>query len=71
MPVTYGFFNSVEGDRRYDADQMSNYFKGLISNGVYEGVGSALQVLAGTGMSVNVQTGRAIIDCKWINLDAV
>lgn len=69
--VTYGFFNSVNGDRRYTADQMSNYFKGLISDGVYEGVGSALVVTAGDGMTVNVGTGRAIIDCKWINLDGV
>lgn len=67
--VTYGFFNSVDGDRRYTADQMSTYFKGLISDGVYEGVGSALVVTAGDGMTVNVGTGRAIIDCKWINLD--
>lgn len=69
--VTYGFFNSVDGDRRYSADQMSNYFKGLISDGVYEGVGSALVVTAGDGMTVNVGTGRAIIDCKWVNLDGV
>ena len=69
--VTYGFFNSVDGDRKYSADQMSNYFKGLISDGVYEGLGSALVVTAGDGMTVNVGTGRAIIDCKWINLDGV
>lgn len=69
--VTYGFFNSVDGDRRYTADQMSSYFKGLISDGVYEGLGSAMVVTAGDGMTVNVGTGRAIIDCKWINLDGV
>ena len=69
--VTYGFFNSVDGDRRYTADQMSNYFKGLISDGVYEGLGSAMVVTAGDSMTVNVGTGRAIIDCKWINLDGV
>ena len=71
MSVTYGFFNSIDGDRTYNADQMSTYFKGLISDGVYENVGGALQVLAGSGMAVNVQTGRAIIDCKWLNSDAV
>ena len=51
--VTYGFFNSVDGDRRYTADQMSNYFKGLISDGVYEGLGSALVVTAGDGQCGN------------------
>lgn len=71
MAVTYGYFNSVSGDRTYNADQMSEYFDGLVSNGVYESVGGALQVLAGTGLSVNVQTGRAIVNCKWIKNDAV
>lgn len=71
MAVTYGFFNSVDGDRTYNADQMSEYFKGLISQGVYESVGGALQVLADTGMTVKVQTGRAIVDYKWLECDAV
>ena len=72
MAITYGFFNSVNGDRRYDADQMSEYFNGLVSDGVYEDVGNALQVLAtGTDMTVNVQTGRGIIDCKWIKNDTI
>ena len=71
MAVTYGFFNSIDDDRLYNADQMSEYFKGLISNGVYENIGGALQVLADTGMDVNVQTGRAVIDCKWLESDAV
>lgn len=70
MAVTYGFFNSVDGDRRYNADQMSEYFKGLISDGVYESVGGALQALAGSGMQVIVQTGRAVIGCKWIDVSA-
>lgn len=71
MAVTYGFFNSVNGDRTYDADQMSEYFDGLVSNGVYEGVGGALQVLAGTGMTVEVQSGRGLINCKWLNNNSV
>ena len=70
MAVTYGFFNSVDGDRTYNADQMSEYFEGLISDGVYESVGGALQVLAGSGMQVIVQTGRAVIGCKWIDVSA-
>ena len=71
MAVTYGFFNSIDQDRVYNADQMSEYFDGLVSNGVYESVGGALQVTAGSGMSVNVASGRAIINCKWLNNDAV
>ena len=71
MAVTYGFFNSLDSDRLYNADQMSNYFKGLITNGVYETVDDAMIVLATTGMKVTVGKGRAIIDCKWINIDAL
>lgn len=71
MAITYGYFNSINGDRVYSADQMSEYFDGLVSNGVYESVGGALQVMASTGMSVNVQTGRAIINSKWLKNDAV
>ncbi|MBO5840464.1 MAG: hypothetical protein J6Q86_03425 [Methanobrevibacter sp.] len=71
MAVTFGFFNSLNSDRLYNADQMSNYFKGLITNGVYESVDDALIVKATTGMTISVGTGRAIIDCKWINVDAI
>lgn len=72
MAITYGFFNSLNGDRTYDADQMSEYFDGLVSDGVYESVGGGLQVLAvSEGMAVNVSTGRALINCKWLNNSAV
>lgn len=72
MSVTYGFFNSVQGDRTYDADQMSEYFNGLVSDGVYENVGGALQVKAvSSGMAVQVLTGRGIINCKWLKNDSV
>lgn len=71
MAITYGYFNSVNGDRTYNADQMSEYFDGLVSNGVYESVGGALQVTAGSGMTVNVASGRGIINCKWLKNDAV
>ena len=72
MSITYGFFNSVQGDRTYDADQMSEYFNGLVSDGVYENVGGALQVTAiSSGMAVQVLTGRGIINCKWLKNDSV
>lgn len=70
MAVTYGFFNSLNGDRTYNADQMSEYFKGLISDGVFENVGGAMQVLADSGMNVNVSSGRMVIDCKWLDNDS-
>lgn len=73
MAVTYGFFNSVDGDRVYNADQMSTYFKGLVGQGVYANTGGAMQVRASTGMEVQVLTGRAVIGetLKWLENDAV
>lgn len=71
MAITYGFFNAIKQsdgtyDRVYNADQMSTYFEGLVSDGVYESVDDGMQVLAGTGMQVQVGAGRAIIDSKWL-----
>ena len=71
MAITYGFFNSLNHDRAYNAAQITEYFDGLVSDGVYESVGGAMQVQAATGMNVDIQTGRAIIDCRWIRNDAV
>lgn len=71
MAITSGFFNSMSGDRKYNASQMSEYFEGMISNGVFAKVGYALQVRAGNGMKVTVQSGRAFINSKWMKNDAV
>ena len=69
--LTYGFFNSLNGDRVYNADQMSSMFEGLISDGVFESVGNKLQVTAGSGMNVNVGTGRAFLENRWCRNDAI
>jgi hypothetical protein len=72
MAITYGYFNSVNGDRKYNAETMSEYFDGIVSDGVYETVGDKLQVVAsGTDMSISIKTGRALIDCHWLKNDSV
>ena len=75
MAITYGFFNAIKQtdgtyDRTYNADQMSGYFEGLVSDGVYENVGDAMQVIASGGMQVQVKSGRMLIDSKWLKNDA-
>lgn len=71
MAITYGFFNSVSDDRLYNAETFNTYFEGLISqSGVYENVGGKLAVSAGTGLSVNVASGKAIVNTHWIKLSA-
>lgn len=69
--LTSGFFNSVDGDRKYNADQMSDMFEGLIGGGVFETVGGKFKVSANTGMTVSVATGRAVVDTKWVKSDAI
>lgn len=70
MALTYGFFNSVNSDRVYNADQIGDMFEGLISGGVYESVGDAFKVEPSSGLDVSVGTGRAIVGDKWAKLDA-
>ena len=71
MALTYGFFNSINADRRYNADQMSAYFKGLISRGVLQDYGDGFRVSAISGLSVSIGTGRAYFsDGRWLENDA-
>lgn len=69
MAISYGFFNSVNGDRLYNADDISNYFLKLISNGVFATPSNAMQVQASSGFTVSVSAGWGFINCKWINND--
>ena len=64
-----GFFNSIDGDRKYDADDISNYFLKLISNGVFANPANSMQIQAAGGMKVKVTPGWAFINCKWLRLD--
>lgn len=66
--LKYGFFNSVSGDRKYDADDISNYFVKLISNGVFPNPSNNLQVVAKSGMTVTVKAGFGFINAKYANL---
>lgn len=67
MAQKYGFFNSVDGDRKYDADDIGNYFLKLISDGVFATPATAMQVTAAGGMTVSVAAGWGFIKCKYIN----
>lgn len=69
MAFTFGFFNSVNGDRVYNADQMSNIFEGLISDGVYESVGDKMAVQPNNAMVIQIATGRGWFNRRWVNND--
>lgn len=63
---TSGFFNSVNGDRVYNADQMSSIFEGLITDGVYERVGNKLAVQPISGMTIQIASGRGWFAKRWV-----
>lgn len=70
MAFTCGFFNSDNGDRKYNAEQMSAIFDGIIADGVFTTIGDHMAVSAGTGMQVLVGTGKAWFDHTWNVNDA-
>lgn len=70
MALKFGFFNSVDGDRKYTAADIGDYLRGIIYSGVYPDGTTSLQVLAAGGMVVEVQPGRAMLDFKYLDNDA-
>lgn len=62
MAIRSGFFNSVNGDRKYKADFFAEYFASFIANGVFPNPSTGLQVLANQNMTVAIKPGKA-----WIN----
>ncbi|MCC2538634.1 hypothetical protein [Bacillus paranthracis] len=59
----FSFFGSVNGDRKYKAEDWANYFNKFITNGYFPNVASNLQVIADRNrMQVTLKPGAA-----WIN----
>lgn len=71
MAITYGFYNSLNKDRVYNAEQMSSIFNGIITDGVFSTIGDALMPIAGTGMQVIVKTGKCWFNSTWTLNDAL
>lgn len=71
MGFTYGFYNSVGGDRTYDAIQVGQLMKGVISDGIFSLIGTAMRVTNGGGLTANVGVGKAWFNGTWSDNDAV
>ena len=65
MALESGFFNSVGGDRLYNADDMSRYFEHILSNGIFKRIENCLKVSATGSMALNVAAGAGLINCRW------
>ena len=71
MAVTYGFYNSINGDRKYNAEQMSAIFDGIIRDGVFQDIGATFRVYAEADSAIIVDTGKAWFNSTWILNDAL
>lgn len=60
------FFNSIEGDRKYDADSMTDWLKPFFKTGIFNG---GCQVVSNNNMTVNVKVGYVNIDGKVKHFD--
>lgn len=71
MAFTFGFYNSINHDRTYDAAQWGQVFDGIIKDGVYETYKKAMVVKASNNNNeVIVQPGRAWFNHTWSFNDA-
>lgn len=79
MSVKYRFFDAVETtvggvttyDREYNSSDLTDYLKRFFTDGVFLQPSTALQVLAASsGLSVNMQSGAALINGCSIETDA-
>lgn len=73
MAEKYGFFNANKNsdgsyDRTYDASDFSSFFKRLVGNGVFDGTGTGLQVVAKSGRTITLKAGAAYINGYWYEL---
>lgn len=67
MAIKSGFFNSVNGDRKYNADDISDFYLSFLSSGVMVETGNELQVVADGGFNIIVIGGWAYINAKYIH----
>lgn len=77
MAFRSGFFNAKQNtdgsyDRTYDANDISNYLGGLVSDGVVQSSADALQVsIVQASMQVQIRPGRAFLNNRWFTADSV
>lgn len=66
--VTSGFFPSVNGDRVYTAEQFSQMFRHIITDGIFKEYEDEL-ASEGVGLTITIKPGRAWINGVWIEND--
>lgn len=66
MAFEYGFYNSINGDRKYNATHFSKIFDGIIKDGVFASIGNKFFTTVGElPMEVVVGSGKAWFNHTW------
>lgn len=71
MTFRSGFWNSIDGDRTYSAEDMAIPFEGVITEGVFANWGDAFKATVTDGSTITIGSGKAWISKKWIQNDSV
>lgn len=71
MSITSGFFNSLNGDRKYNAEQMSSIFDGIVRDGVFASIGDCFMVKESVSNTITVASGRAWFNHAWLLNDTI
>lgn len=66
--LRYGFFNSIDGDRLYNADDLNNYFNMFFSDGIVSGLVCYTYDL-GSSNKVALGLGSCLVNGKFIISD--
>lgn len=63
MAERSSFFNSINGDRVYNAKDFTSYFNNMLNNGVFkDSTGDGLKVISSGGLNIKVKNGSAFIN---------
>lgn len=65
MAIESGFFNSKNGDRKYNARDIGRYFEHILTSGLFKSITDCMKVSAAGGMGLSIAPGAGLIDCHW------
>lgn len=71
MSFRSGFWNSIDGDRTYSAEDMAIPFEGIITEGVFANWGDAFKATVIGGSTIAIGSGKAWFGKKWVQNDSV
>lgn len=71
MTFRSGFWNSIDGDRTYSAEDMAIPFEGIITEGVFANWGDAFKATVIDGSTITIGSGKAWFSKKWVQNDSV